>query len=223
MPQDFPIKPLADVIWITNPHNPTGQLWTRNSLERLIKNYKLVICDEAFLTLVPRGEEESLIKLTSKYSNLIVIRSLTKIFGIAGLRLGYAVSQAERLEKWKKIRDPWPLNSLAIDTGRLLMEDKDLHLTWIQKIHKWIKQEGASLNTNLKEFQSLKVHPTSSNFQLIQSDVSLVHLNQKLNQQGIILRDCRSFQNLGANWLRISLQTKPNNKRMIKSIKMILK
>ena len=54
--QPFPIKPKCDVLWITNPHNPTGQLWDRKSLEELIDHYKLVICDEAFLSLTPNGE-----------------------------------------------------------------------------------------------------------------------------------------------------------------------
>ena len=105
-PQPFPRPPKASVIWITNPHNPTGQLWSRNSIESLLKDHKLVICDEAFLPLVPNGERQSLIPLVTKYQNLIVIRSLTKLFAIAGLRLGYAISTYERFKRWKEWRDP---------------------------------------------------------------------------------------------------------------------
>ena len=65
-PQSFPLNPKSDVIWITNPHNPTGQLWEKKSLENIIKKYKLVICDEAFLSLTPNGESESLIPLIKK-------------------------------------------------------------------------------------------------------------------------------------------------------------
>ena len=70
-----PIK--APVVWICNPHNPTGQLWSRASLEQLLANHALVICDEAFLPLVPNGEQQSLIPLVAEHSNLVVIRSLT--------------------------------------------------------------------------------------------------------------------------------------------------
>ena len=114
-PQSFPLKPICDVLWITNPHNPTGQLWDKNSLEKILKKYKLVICDEAFLAITPNGEKESLIQLTKIYDNLLVIRSLTKLFNIAGLRLGYIVGSSEKLKKWALKRDPWPLNSFAIN------------------------------------------------------------------------------------------------------------
>ena len=67
-PQSFPLYPKGDVIWITNPHNPTGQLWGKNSLEEIVKKYKLVICDEAFLSITPNGEKESLIPLTQRLS-----------------------------------------------------------------------------------------------------------------------------------------------------------
>ena len=83
-PQAFPGSGEGDVLWICNPHNPTGQLWSGASLERLLDRYALVICDEAFLPLVPDGEAQSLISLVAKYPNLVVIRSLTKLYGIAG-------------------------------------------------------------------------------------------------------------------------------------------
>ena len=105
------------VAWICNPHNPTGQLWSRASLQPLLERYSLVICDEAFLSLVPNGEQHSLIPLVVNHPNLVVIRSLTKLYGIAGLRLGYAVAQPQRLERWAEWRDPWPVNGIALAVG----------------------------------------------------------------------------------------------------------
>ena len=107
-PQPFPEPGDGSVLWISNPHNPTGQLWSLDALEPLLNRYSLVICDEAFLPLVSNGEQQSLIPLVVEYSNLVVIRSLTKLYGIAGLRLGYAVAQPQRLQRWAKWRDPWP-------------------------------------------------------------------------------------------------------------------
>ena len=105
-PQPFPEMGAGSVLWICNPHNPTGQLWSRDSLEPLLNRYALVICDEAFLPLVPNGEQQSLIPLVAEHSNLVVIRSLTKLYGIAGLRLGYAVAQPQRLQRWAVWQDP---------------------------------------------------------------------------------------------------------------------
>ena len=113
-PQPFPDAGEGSVLWICNPHNPTGQLWCRASLQPLLERYALVICDEAFLPLVPNGEQQSLIPLVAEHSNLVVIRSLTKLYGIAGLRLGYAVAQPQRLQRWAEWRDPWPVNGIAL-------------------------------------------------------------------------------------------------------------
>ena len=129
-PQSFPIKPNCDVLWITNPHNPTGQLWNKKSLEIILKKYKLVICDEAFLAITPKGEKESLIPLTKTYDNLLVIRSLTKLFNMAGLRLGYVIGSQEKLRKWNIKRDPWPLNSFAIKAGIELLSNKIFYQEW---------------------------------------------------------------------------------------------
>jgi len=117
-PHPFPIGSesleRASVVWITNPHNPTGQLWSRDSLQPLLARHALVICDEAFLPLLPQGEFQSLIPLVAQHPNLVVIRSLTKLFAIAGLRLGYAIAAPERLQRWTAWRDPWPVNGLAL-------------------------------------------------------------------------------------------------------------
>tara|TARA_B100000131_G_scaffold184600_1_gene177864 strand:- start:321 stop:1436 length:1116 start_codon:yes stop_codon:yes gene_type:complete len=221
-PEPFPLQSNLNVIWITNPHNPTGQLWSRSSLEKLLKKQTLVICDEAFLPLVPNGEKESLIPLVPYHKNLIVIRSMTKLFAIAGLRLGYAISNSERLEEWQRLRDPWPLNAMAIAIGSMIMNNDVIIKNQINKIATWILEDGHWLHINLQTLKGIKAYPSSVNFQLIQSKNSLINLRERLAQKGILVRDCRSFKGLGESWLRISLQTKDDNKRIIKEMKHIL-
>ncbi len=222
-PQAFTMTSDSHVIWITNPHNPTGQLWSQESLLPLLEKHDLVICDEAFLPLVPSGDKHSLIPFTLQYKNLIVIRSLTKLFGIAGLRLGYAISAEERLREWQEWRDPWPMNCIAINAGIMLMKEKEMTSKWILKIHKWIKREGAWLQSNLQDLPGIKSHPSSTNFHLIEGNKSLLGLRNKLAKNKILTRDCRSFINLNSNWLRISLQKRSNNKKILRSIKRLIK
>ena len=209
--QPFPIQPKCDVLWITNPHNPTGQLWDRKSLEELIGNYKLVICDEAFLSLTPNGENESLIPLTKKFDNLIVIRSLTKLFSIPGLRLGYMISSSKICQKLNNMRDPWPVNSLAIKAGIKLLSSSEEYKKWIMKIHTWINIEKQWLTNELKKISNLKVHESSTNFFLIESKHSLMDGINYLSKKNILIRECSSFRNLDDNWARISLQTHEKN------------
>ncbi len=221
-PQAFPIRPQTQVAWVNNPHNPTGQLWSKESMKTLLDKNKLVICDEAFLPLVPGGEKESLIPLVPNYQNLIVIRSLTKLFGIAGLRLGYAVSSPKRLREWKLMRDPWPINSLAELAGITLLEDKIKLTTWIDTIHSWIKKENKWMADKLSLMAGIQPYPSSTNYLLIKGDKSLVSLRETLSQKNILLRDCRSFKGLGSHWLRISIQTRKENQRIISAMQEIL-
>ena len=174
--QVFPLSPAAEVIWITNPHNPSGQLWSRESLEPLLTKYKLVVCDEAFLPLVPNGEAESLIPVIKKNRNLIVLRSLTKLFAIAGLRLGYAISTAKRLQDWQTWRDPWPLNGLASEAGSMIMSDHLNLIKWTTKVHQWLLCENPWLHSQLNSLSGIQSHPSSTNFQLIEGNKSLIEL-----------------------------------------------
>ena len=218
-PQSFPIAPRTDVLWITNPHNPTGQLWSHSSIEKLLNNYKLIICDEAFIPLTPGGENQSVINLTKNYKNLIVIRSLTKFLGIAGLRIGYAVTNSDRLLKWKEMRDPWPVNTLAINATNMIMKDSKMHKKRLNKIHSWVKEEGKWLHQCLSDFSTIKPLPTTTNFQLIKSDSSILNLVENLKKRGILLRDCRSFITLDKYWMRISLQKRNQNIQIINTLK----
>ena len=217
-PQTFPIKPICDVLWITNPHNPTGQLWDKKSLEIILKKYKLVICDEAFLAITPNGEKESLIPLTKIYDNLLVIRSLTKLFNIAGLRLGYIIGSSEKLKKWNIKRDPWPLNSFAIKAGIELLSNKILYEEWTSKIHDWVNTEKNWVSNELSKIKNLKVHNSSTNFFLIESKFSLSSNIHYLEKKGILIRECNSFRFLNEKWARISLQTRKNNKILCREI-----
>ena len=222
-PQAFPLIPSGEVLWICNPHNPTGQLWSRESLEPLLSPYRLVICDEAFLSLVPDGERQSLIPLVSDHPNLVVIRSLTKLYGIAGLRLGYAVAQPERLARWAGWRDPWPVNGLASAAADQLLSKPERYQRWCRKAQAWVAKEGAWMQHQLKQLPGITPMPSAVNFLLIRADQSLVPLREAMEQRHhILLRDCRSFEGLGECWLRIGLQSRANNRRIIRALRVEL-
>jgi len=207
------------VLWVTNPHNPTGQLWSRSSLEPLLERYALVICDEAFLSVVPDGERQSLLPLVEAYPNLVVIRSLTKILAVAGLRLGYAVAQPERLGRWQRWRDPWPVNGLASAAGEAVLADHQGFGRWLQRVHQWVARDGLWLSEHLHAMPGLVPLPSAANFVLIQAAQGLLPLRDALaRRHGVLLRDCRSFEDLGENWLRIGLQNRRGNRRILRAL-----
>jgi histidinol-phosphate/aromatic aminotransferase/cobyric acid decarboxylase-like protein len=225
-PQPFPAgagsgagEPAA-ALWLTNPHNPTGQLWSRASLEPLLERFRLVIVDEAFLPLVPEGERQSLIPLLADHPQLVVVRSLTKLCAIAGLRLGYALARPERLARWSGWRDPWPVNGLAAEAGVALLADGAGFGRWQARVQGWTAREGAWLARRLAEIPGLGPQPSAANFLLVRGDGSLEPLRQALLQhQRLLLRDCRSFEGLGDTWLRIGLQDRRGNRRIAAALR----
>ncbi|MEB3276805.1 MAG: aminotransferase class I/II-fold pyridoxal phosphate-dependent enzyme, partial [Cyanobacteriota bacterium] len=200
------------------------QLWSRACLEPLLADGALVIVDEAFLPLVPGGEAQSLIPLLAAHPNLVVIRSLTKLYGLAGLRLGYALAAPERLARWAGWRDPWPVNGLAVALGiRLLAPPARYrrHCAWVQR---WCAREGAWLAMRLAlqrgPWGALTPMPSAANYLLLRGETSLVPLREALEQRhGVLLRDCRSFEGLDGCWLRIGLQSRRRNRRLLSALK----
>ena len=225
-PQPFPAGPEppageagAPVLWLTNPHNPTGQLWSRASLEPLLRRHQLVICDEAFLPLVQGGEAQSLIPLLPRHPNLVVVRSLTKLLSLAGLRLGYALGAPERLERWAAWRDPWPVNGLALAVGESLLERPQWLPRWTGRVQRWSAREGPWLAERLQRWPQLTPRPSAANFLLVRGDGSLLDLRRGLeDRHGILLRDCRSFAGLGACWLRMGLQDRRSHHRLLRAL-----
>lgn len=230
-PQPFPRMERAGdaaVLWLTNPHNPTGQLWSRPSLEPLLESFALVICDEAFLPLTPPGlgEAESLIPLLARHPNLVVIRSLTKLHAIAGLRLGYALGHPDRLRRWAGWRDPWPINGLATAAGEALLRSPTRAKRWQQRVARWVDQDGAWLQDALGAIPGLQPLPSATNFLLVRavardgSAHDLVAVREALKMRHrILLRDCRSFDGLDRSWLRIGLQGRRANRRIVEALR----
>ena len=212
------------VLWITNPHNPTGQLWSRAALEPLLQRHALVICDEAFLPLVPDGERQSLLPLLMEHPNLVVIRSLTKLFAMAGLRLGYALGQPERLRRWSRWRDPWPVNSLAAAAAEALLADRLAYQRWCSRVQRWVAAEAGWLQRQLSSMPGLEPLPSAANFLLVRGvrggqPVSLEPLRQALEQRHrILLRDCRSFEGMGDHWLRLGYQSRAGHRRIVRAL-----
>jgi L-threonine-O-3-phosphate decarboxylase len=207
-------------LWLTNPHNPTGQLWSKASLLPLLQRHPLLIVDEAFLPLVPGGEAHSLLALAANHPRLVVIRSLTKLFAIAGLRLGYAVADPQRLERWAGWRDPWPVNGLAAAVGPALIADA----RWQRRVQHWLAREEPWLRERLQRFPVLRALPSAANFLLLHGEESLEPLRLELLQRHrVLLRDCRSFSGLDHHWLRLAVLDRRRNRRLLGAITAVLK
>ena len=155
----------------------------------------------------------------------MVIRSLTKLYGLAGLRLAYGVAAPERLERWARWRDPWPLNGLAGAAGEALLGDGAAHGRWCARVQEWVAREGAALAKGLAAIPTLEPLPSATNFLLVRGKAgpggpcSLEPLRQALEERHrILLRDCRSFAGLDDSWLRIALSDRRGRRRLLRAL-----
>lgn len=200
---------------LNNPHNPTGQLLDINQVERLLEQFALVVVDEAFIDFLPENEQYSLVSRVQEFSNLIILRSLTKFYSLPGLRLGYAVGQPQRLQQWQQWRDPWSVNSLASAAGIAVLRDH----TFQQQTLNWLPSSRSQLYAQLAELPGFYPWPGAANFLLVATEYSVPTLQKALLQDHqILIRDCMSFPELGEHYFRIAVRTDLDNQRLLSAL-----
>ncbi len=214
---DLPDLPGGIGLILNNPHNPSGKLFARKRLESVLEDYDLVLVDEAFLDFVSgEAEAESFIPLVAQYPNLVVLRSLTKFYSLAGIRLGYAVAHPDRLAQWQAWRDPWAVNALAQRLGTLVLAEDNFRV----KTLGWLQEERAFLSTAIANIEGLTPFPSAVNFLLVHSDFSIHSIQEKLLEKShILIRHCGSFELLGDAYFRISIRTRAHNLQLIDALK----
>jgi len=217
----FPLQP-SDLVTseqqgliLNNPHNPTGHLFSKESLLPVLDRLALVVVDEAFMDFLPNAEQISVVDWVEKFPNLVVVRSLTKFYSLPGLRLGYAIAHPDRLKRWQAWRDPWSVNMLAAAVGEVVLRDS----TFQQSTWDWLAQSRPRLFQAFSEIPGLHPFSGSANFLLVQANCSVTSLQAELlKQHQILIRDCLSFAELGDRYFRVAVRTNADNQRLIEGI-----
>lgn len=213
------LPPVADAsskgILINNPHNPTGYLFSRESLLPYLETFALVVIDEAFMDFLNPDQQQSLIDLVPFHPNLVILRSLTKFYSLPGLRLGYAIAHPKRLQRWQAWRDPWCVNTLAAAAGIAVIADTDFQ----QRTWAWLAAAKAQLFTGLSQISGLSPLPNVANYLLVQTEVAGSILQRELLQKDkILIRDCLSFPELGDRYFRVAVRLEAENQRLIEGL-----
>ena len=197
------------IIFICSPNNPTGNLMKESDLRQLLDSTEsMVILDEAYVEFA----DFSMIELVREYENFIVTRTLSKAFGLAGLRIGYAVAPPEISKEYMKIVPVFSVNRVGISAGVAALRDK-AHL---RQTIKTIRSGREFLQNNMP----FKTYPSQANFVLVDvSPFTAKEICESLLRKGIIVRDCSSFRGSGDSLIRVSVGTKEQNIRVIKAFK----
>jgi histidinol-phosphate aminotransferase len=205
------IDPFTKIIFICSPNNPTGNSMRRNDIEIILNNFDgLVVIDEAYINY---ARQKTFIPELTEYPNLVVLQTLSKAWGLAGLRIGMAFASAEVIGYMNKIKYPY---NISTATQELAMEALDE----LRTVNDWIQltvEERERISDELNELDYVeKVFPSDANFVLVKmKDAIAVH--QFLSKKGIIVRD-RSNVALCENCLRITVGTPDENKILVEAL-----
>ena len=205
------------IVVLVNPNNPTGTSIKDRDIIKIIekaaKNGALVFIDEAYWQFYGKTS----IPLIKKYDNLIVTQTFSKAFGLAGLRLGYIVSNKENIKNMAKALSPYSVNAAAISCGLAALNDTEY-------ANNYAKEVSESKKIIYDELEKLKIkyYPSEANFVLLDIGENAALFCKKLKEKGILVRD-RSSDPLLEGCVRITLGTKEQTKKLIQSIEFSIK
>jgi len=204
--------PEAHIIIVCNPNNPTGSLFPREEILRLVRESgKIVVVDEAYAEF----SEETLIPEIKNYPNLVIMRTFSKAFGMAGLRLGYLLGQPKTIALINKVRAPFNVSSFSQRAGILAMD----YLNDFQDQIQQIKAEMQKLQEALNLVPNLTVYPTRANFILLKPEDSDRWASELL-KRGFLVRNMGLLPSLG-KCLRISAGLPEENEEFIRAVREI--
>jgi threonine-phosphate decarboxylase len=207
----------VDAVFLCNPHNPTGICFTSQEITRLIdacsEHNCFLILDEAFYDFV--GEYESYVPQLSKKTKLIILRSMTKMYSIPGVRLGYVMANEEVIQRLAEYQPHWSVNGLALLAGETCIQQE----CYIEETQKYITGER---NRLFSQFQQLgyDFSPSHVNFYLLKDrrladQYSFFHF---LIKEGIIPRHTYNFPGLDGRWLRFAIRSHDENTQLMEGL-----
>ncbi|SFK41452.1 pyridoxal phosphate-dependent aminotransferase [Proteiniphilum acetatigenes] len=206
----------ADTVWFGVPNNPDGTIVNNDAISRFCSEnpHTSFIVDAAYDDLCPRNE--SVKSLQGRFRNLITVYSLTKTFGIPGLRLGYIIAGQQVIDVIRSLRPPWSVNALALAAGSFIMENRDRLLPDAVSLC----AESARLQQEISALPQFEVTASPSNFFLVKmKERTAAELKYFLiDNFGLLIRDASNFRGLTPQYFRISVQEEAWNRQLIEAL-----
>jgi histidinol-phosphate aminotransferase len=206
------------IIFLANPNNPTGTYFTGKELEGLLKGLPsrvLVVMDEAYFEYVRKKDYPNSVNMIKKGAPVVAVRTFSKIYGLAGLRIGYGVAHPEITQYVNRVRQPFNTNMLAQIAATAALDD-DRHVKRTLEInHKGM----AYLEEKFKKL-GINYIPSVGNFIIFQPPGPPPEVYNKLLHKGVIVRPIGGYKL--PDWLRVTVGTPAENRRFISALKELL-
>lgn len=211
------IRPDTRIVWIANPNNPTGNFLpyaeVRAFLESVPKEV-VVVLDEAYNEYIPASERVDTAGWLTEFPNLVICRTFSKIYGLAGLRVGYALASAEVADLMNRVRQPFNVNNLALAGALAALDDHE----FLQASYE-LNRAGMAQIVAALERLNLEYIPSYGNFVTFRAGDGAA-VNQKLLKQGVIVRPIGGYGL--PEWLRVTIGTERENARFIEALEKAL-
>ena len=209
-------------VFLCNPNNPTGLLVERELILRILKRARaqntLVFLDECFLDFVEDADKYTLKEYLEEFSNLIILKSFTKMFAIPGLRLGYALcADPGILERMRLAGQPWPVGGLAQEAGITALKDRGFPA----RTREFVKKERGFLKERMEDL-GLFVYDGAANYLCFRAPGEEL-LYEKMLEQGILIRRCANYRNLDPEHYRVAVRGREENRRLLEGLRFVLK
>ena len=206
-----------NLVFICNPNNPDGSILSLNEIEKLLKSFPLAqfIIDEAYYEFTNATKPAAC--LINKYSNIAIVRSLTKTFAMPGLRLGYVISNKKFISNLFALKMPWSVNSLAIASGEFIFKNYKTLSFNIEEL----LQETTVFKAQINSIDYLKVVNGYTTYFLVALQKGTASQLKKylIEQHQILVRDATNFTGLKGEFIRIAVQEPLANHQLIKALK----
>lgn len=206
------------VVFIANPNNPTGSWFGPDALERFLARVPqsvLVVLDEAYIEFAEGDELPDGLKYLVRYDNLLVSRTFSKAYGLAALRVGYALSSAQIADVLNRVRQPFNVNSLALSAACAALDDAD----YLAQSRQLNDAGMAQLEAGLREL-GLSWIPSKGNFIAVDFGRDTAVINQALLLAGVIVRPVAGYGM--PNFLRVSIGLPAENARFLEALAKVL-
>jgi threonine-phosphate decarboxylase len=210
------------IIFLCNPNSPTGWLYEKADILQIIKfaadENVLVFVDEDYIDFVDDSKRYSMADYVNEYNNLFVLRSLTKFFGLAGVRIGFGVGSPDLVNVLKRVIMPWSVNSLAMFAAAEAVKD----IEFIKKSRLLLSKSKKQMLEMFKTVPWLKVYPSETNFlliEIIRKDLTSTQLAEGLAKNGLLIRDCKDFDGLNNRFFRVTVRRPEENRKLVEQIK----
>ena len=210
----------SKAFFICNPNNPTGTLIAGSDLAKLAQkcqqNETFLVVDEAFIEL--SDPAQSIAGLADNNPFVIVMRSMTKVFAIPGMRIGYGIAHRDLTARMENIRIPWNIGTIPDTVGSWLLDTHTKDPSYLERTRELIKKERIWLTQRLSLIRGFNPVTSSTNFILIkikEFGMDSGEITERMRHQGILIRDCASFRRMGYDYIRVAVRTREENQRLV--------